>query len=74
MGAGAFIMAEVTGIPYTEIVVAAIIPALLYFVSVYFMVDLQATKLGMKGLPRSELPQVRGRWSSRSICSCRSSS
>lgn len=57
MGAGAFIMAEVTGIPYTDIVVAAIIPALLYFVSVYFMVDLQALKLNMKGLPRSELPR-----------------
>ncbi|WP_111557468.1 TRAP transporter permease [Paracoccus sediminilitoris] len=57
MGAGAFIMAEVTGIPYTDIVIAAIIPALLYFVSVYFMVDLQALKLDMKGLPRSELPR-----------------
>ena len=51
MGAGAFIMAEVTGIPYTDIVIAAIIPALLYFVSVYFMVDLQALKLDMKYLP-----------------------
>ena len=56
MGAGAFIMAEVTGIPYTDIVIAAIIPAVLYFASVYFMVDLQATKLGMKGLPKNELP------------------
>ncbi len=59
MGAGAFIMAEVTGIAYTDIVIAAIIPALLYFVSVYFMVDLQATKLGMKGIPKSELPKFR---------------
>lgn len=57
MGAGAFIMAEVTGIPYSEIVIAAIIPAVLYFLSVYFMVDLQATKLGMKGLPKEELPK-----------------
>ena len=56
MGAGAFIMAEVTGIPYTDIVIAAIIPSVLYFASVYFMVDLQATKLGMKGLPKEELP------------------
>jgi TRAP transporter 4TM/12TM fusion protein len=56
MGAGAFIMAEVTGIPYTEIVVAAIIPAVLYFASVYFMVDLQARRMGMKGLPKEELP------------------
>jgi TRAP transporter 4TM/12TM fusion protein len=59
MGAGAFIMAEVTGIPYTDIVVAAIIPAVLYFASVYFMVDLQATKLGMKGLPKDELPKFK---------------
>src|SRR5690606_25825427 len=56
MGAGAFIMAEVTGIPYTEIVIAAIIPSVLYFASVYFMVDLQALKLGLRGLPRNELP------------------
>ena len=42
MGAGAFIMAEITGIPYTEIAIAAIIPAILYFASVYFMVDFEA--------------------------------
>lgn len=57
MGAGAFIMSEITGIPYSEIVVAAIIPALLYFLSIYFMVDLTAQKHGMKGLPREELPE-----------------
>ncbi|NGX17030.1 TRAP transporter permease [Wenzhouxiangella sp. XN24] len=57
MGAGAFIMAEITGIPYTEIVVAAIIPAVLYFASIYFMVDLAAIKSNMRGLPRSELPK-----------------
>ncbi|HSG04181.1 MAG TPA: TRAP transporter large permease subunit, partial [Marinobacterium sp.] len=45
MGAGAFIMAEVTGIPYSEIAIAAIIPAVLYFVSIYFMVDFEAAKL-----------------------------
>ncbi len=59
MGAGAFIMAEVTGIPYTDIVIAAIIPSILYFASVYFMVDLQATRLGMKGLPKEDLPVFR---------------
>ncbi len=57
MGAGAFIMSEITGIPYSEIVTAAIIPALLYFASIYFNVDLNALKYGMKGLPRSELPR-----------------
>ena len=56
MGAGAFIMAEITGIPYTEIAVAAIIPAVLYFVSVYFMVDFEAAKLGMRGMREDELP------------------
>ncbi len=52
-------MAEITGIPYTEIVVAAIIPAILYFLSVYLMVDKEALRLGMKGLPRHELPKFR---------------
>ena len=56
MGAGAFLMAEITGIPYKEIILAALIPAILYFVSVYFMIDLQALKEGMKGLPRKQLP------------------
>lgn len=56
MGAGAFIMAEITAIPYRDIAIAAIIPAVLYFVSVYFMVDKEALKNDMKGLPRSELP------------------
>ncbi|MCO8143889.1 TRAP transporter permease [Rhodovulum tesquicola] len=57
MGAGAFIMSEITGIAYTEIVIAAIIPALLYFACVLFNVDLAARKYGMKGLPREELPR-----------------
>jgi len=57
MGAGAFIMAEITGIAYTDIVIAAIIPAALYFLSVYFMVDKEALKMNMRGLPRSELPK-----------------
>lgn len=59
MGAGAFIMAEVTGIPYTEIAVAALIPALLYFVSMYCMVDFEAAKKGMKGLGKDEIPRFK---------------
>ncbi len=59
MGAGAFIMAEVTGIPYTEIAAAAIIPAILYFASIYFMVDMEAAKLGMRGMREDELPKLR---------------
>lgn len=60
MGAGAFIMAELTGIKYSEIIIAATIPALLYFISVYFMVDFQAVKNQMKGIPRKELPPLKG--------------
>jgi len=59
MGAGAFIMAEITGIPYTEIAIAAIIPAILYFASVYFMVDLEAARTGMRGMRDDELPSLR---------------
>jgi TRAP-type uncharacterized transport system fused permease subunit len=46
-------MAEITGIPYTEIAIAAIIPAVLYFASVYFMVDFEAAKLGMRACART---------------------
>jgi len=59
MGAGAFIMAEVTGIPYTDIAIAAIIPAALYFLSIYFMVDLEAQRKGMSGLKSADLPKLR---------------
>ena len=57
MGAGAFIMAEVTGIPYQEIAIAAIIPAILFYTSIYFMVDFEAAKLGMRGMRSDELPK-----------------
>lgn len=57
MGAGAFIMAEITGIPYQEIAIAAIIPAILYFASIYFMVDLEAAKMGMTGMGEDEIPK-----------------
>ncbi|KIC44956.1 TRAP transporter fused permease subunit [Tateyamaria sp. ANG-S1] len=58
MGAGAFIMAEITGIPYTELVVAALIPAILYFASIYFMVDFEASRTGMRGMRADELPKL----------------
>jgi TRAP transporter 4TM/12TM fusion protein len=57
MGAGAFIMAEITGIPYTEIALAAVIPAVLYFGSIFFMVDFEARRLGMRGMREDELPK-----------------
>jgi TRAP transporter 4TM/12TM fusion protein len=58
MGAAAFIMSEFTEIPYVRIATAAVIPALLYFFAVYLMVDSQARKEGLKGLPREELPRI----------------
>jgi TRAP transporter 4TM/12TM fusion protein len=56
MGAVAFIMAENIGVPYSEIVKAAIIPAVLYFGSAFWMVHLEAGKNGLVGMARSELP------------------
>lgn len=59
MGAGAFLMAEIIGVPYKEIIIAAIVPALLYFIAIYFMVDFEAQKNGMKGLSREQLPKIK---------------
>lgn len=58
MGAGAFIMAEITGIPYSEIVMAAVLPCLLFYLAIFLTVDLQAKHLGLHGVPRSELPKM----------------
>ncbi len=54
MGASAFIMAQVTRIPYSQIVVAAVIPALMYYVYVFILVDTEAAKNGLKGIPKKE--------------------
>jgi TRAP transporter 4TM/12TM fusion protein len=54
LGTGAFLMAEITGIPYSRIVIAAIIPALLYYLSVFIVIDIESVKLGMKGLTNVE--------------------
>lgn len=59
MGAAAFIMADFTGIPYINIVTAAVIPALLYYIAVGAMVHLEASKLGLQGIPKSQLPSVK---------------
>ncbi len=58
MGAAAFIMAEMTGIPYLRICAAAAIPAVLYYASVFLSVDLEARRTNLKGLPREEVPEV----------------
>jgi TRAP-type uncharacterized transport system fused permease subunit len=59
MGAGAFIMAEITGIPYQDIAIAAIIPAVLYFVSIFFMVDFEAANWACVACARTNCPGSR---------------
>lgn len=59
MGSAAFIMAEYTGIDYREIVAAAILPASLYYISVYAQVHLRSLKLGLRGMSEDEIPEFR---------------
>ncbi|MGN0354603.1 MAG: TRAP transporter permease [Muricoprocola sp.] len=59
MGAAAFLMAEMCGVPYTEIAVKAILPAILYFAGIFLMVHFQAKKRGLEGLKREDLPKFR---------------
>jgi TRAP transporter 4TM/12TM fusion protein len=56
MGAAAFLMAELTNIPYPVIAVSAILPAALYFTGIFLMIHFEAKKLGLKGLPKEEIP------------------
>lgn len=58
MGAAAFLMAEYMGIPYMEVATMAIVPALLYFASIFIAVHLEAKKMGLRGIPREELPKA----------------
>jgi TRAP transporter 4TM/12TM fusion protein len=58
MGASAFIMADLLGVPYYEIAKAALIPALFYFVSLFVTADLEAARVGLKGMPRAEVPSL----------------
>lgn len=59
MGAGAFLIAEYTNTPYLDIVKVSILPAIMYFATVYLFVHIIALKQGMQGLPKDELPQMR---------------
>ncbi len=59
MGAAAFIMAMYLGRPYGEIVIAAFLPAFIYFASLYYFVDLEAKRRGLLGLPPEMLPDAR---------------
>ena len=57
LGSAAFIMAELIGAPYSEIMLASIIPALLYFFTVFLMVDIEAAKNNLTGVAKEELPK-----------------
>jgi TRAP transporter 4TM/12TM fusion protein len=59
MGAGSFIMAEITGVPYFKIITIAIIPALLYYLGVFFMVHFTSLKRGIQSVPREMRPSAR---------------
>ena len=59
MGAAAFLMAETVGVPYSDVVLKAILPAVLYFAGVFITVHLEAKKEGLRGLTREELPRLK---------------
>ena len=59
MGAAAFLMAEYMVVSYATVAVTAILPAVLYFTGIYIAVHLEARKLGLKGIPRDQLPKLR---------------
>ncbi len=56
MGAAAFLMSEITGLPYVTIAISAILPAILYFTGIFMMIHFEAKKLGLKGLPKDSIP------------------
>ncbi|MBQ8575686.1 MAG: TRAP transporter permease [Clostridia bacterium] len=56
MGAAAFLMTEYTGMPYSQIAISAILPAVLYFTGIFMMIHFEAKKLGLKGLPKEAIP------------------
>ena len=58
MGAAAFLMADIVGTPYSNIIVRAIIPAVLYFTGIFIAVHLEAKKNDLKGIPREQLPKM----------------
>ena len=59
MGAAAFLMAEMVGVPYKDIIVRAILPAFLYFLGIFLMVHFMAKKLKLHGIPRDQLPKAK---------------
>lgn len=68
MGAVAFIMADVTGIPYLTICLAALLPALFYYAALFVSVHLEALRRGTKAVPKADLPQLTGHDWRMSLC------
>jgi len=66
MGSTAFLLAEMIGMSYSTVALRAVVPAVLFYLSVFVMIDLEAVKLGLKGLPKEQLPSakniLRERW------------
>lgn len=58
MGAGAFVMAEFLAVPYAQVALWALIPAVLYYVAVFFAVHFEARRFGLHGVPKAELPRL----------------
>ena len=58
MGAAAFLMADIIGVPYSDILVRAILPAILYFTGIFIAVHLEAKKYGLSGIPSEKLPRL----------------
>jgi TRAP transporter 4TM/12TM fusion protein len=59
MGAAAFVMSEFTGIPYITICLYAMIPAILYYMALFMSIHFEAGKMGIKGIPKEELPRLK---------------
>ncbi len=60
MGAAAFLMAEFLAVPYSTVVIAALAPAILYYVALFIQADLEAARMGIRAIPAAELPRRRG--------------
>ena len=59
MGAGAFVMVELTGVPYTSIMMAAVLPAILYFMAVWFGIDAYSLRYDLKAVPADQRPKLK---------------
>ncbi|WP_457754050.1 TRAP transporter permease [Thermococcus sp.] len=59
MGAAAFIMAQFLGVPYNKLIIAAVLPALIYYSGVYLFIDLETKRLGLKGMPREHFKPIK---------------